>query len=112
MTADVERATFRYRWQTLKGAVVVAVVIGWFLFAPWPCEVVALTAAGVLLVSRDMASREMPGLVDYLLVLFIGFVVNAAFAQSGLLGDALSGLRASGLDLGTRRLAHVCAPIP
>ena len=50
-----------------------------FLFTPWPREVVALAAAGVLLARREMASREMLGLVDWhLLVLFAGlFVVNA-----------------------------------
>ena len=89
------------RWQTAKGIAVVTAVMAAFLFTSWPREVVALTAAGVLLISRKMASREMLGLVDWhLLVLFIGlFVVNAAFAESGLLDQLFAGLRASGLDL-------------
>ena len=74
-----------------KGLVVVTAVMAAFLFTPWPREVVALAGAGVLLVSRRMASREMLGLVDWhLLVLFVGlFVVNEAIAQSGLVSGLL-----------------------
>src|SRR5437867_11103999 len=36
-----------------------------FLFAPWPREVVALTGAGVLMMSRKLHSRHMLGLVDW-----------------------------------------------
>jgi Na+/H+ antiporter NhaD/arsenite permease-like protein len=89
------------RWQTAKGIVVTTAVMLAFLLAPWPREVIALAAAGVLLVSRQMASREMLGLVDWhLLVLFAGlFVVNAAIAQSGLVGGMLMAFRQTGLDL-------------
>ena len=87
--------------QTMKGVIVVAAVIAAFLFTSWPREVVALSAAGALLVSRRMASREMLGLVDWhLLVLFAGlFVVNAAVQQSGVLGGVLLGLRMAHVDL-------------
>ena len=89
------------RWQTAKGVAVVTGVIAAFLFTSWPREVVALAAAGVLLISRRMASRDMLGLVDWhLLVLFAGlFIVNAAFAQSGLLGGFLMAFRQAGIDL-------------
>jgi Na+/H+ antiporter NhaD/arsenite permease-like protein len=89
------------RWQTAKGLAVVVAVIGAFLFTPWPREIVALAAAGVLMISRRMASREMLGLVDWhLLILFIGlFVVNSAAAQSGLVSGFLMGFRQAGLDL-------------
>ncbi len=62
---------------------------------------VALVAAGVLLMSGEMASREMLGEVDWhLLVLFAGlFIVNAAVQQSGLLDEAFVALRAARLDL-------------
>jgi Na+/H+ antiporter NhaD/arsenite permease-like protein len=97
---SIESAPFNRR-QTLKAVVVVTTVIAAFLFAPWPREVVALGAAGVLLVSRQMASREMLGLVDWhLLVLFAGlFVVNSSIAESGLLGGVLMALRQSGIEL-------------
>jgi Na+/H+ antiporter NhaD/arsenite permease-like protein len=76
-------------------------VIGAFLVAPWPREVVALGAAGVLMVSRRMASREMLGLVDWhLLVLFAGlFCVNAAVQQSGMLAALFGGLHGAGIDV-------------
>jgi len=94
--ASVEPQRFD-RWQTMKGIVVTAAVMLAFLFTPWPREAIALAGAGVLLVSRQMASREMLGLVDWhLLVLFAGlFVVNAAVAQSGLMGGLLMASRQS-----------------
>ena len=74
-------------WQTAKGLSVLAAVVLAFLFAPWPRGVVALAAAGVLLMSRQMASRTMLGLVDWhLLLLFAGlFVVNRVLETSGVL---------------------------
>lgn len=89
------------RWQTDKGIVVVALVVAAFVFAPWPRGIVALAAAGALLMSTRMASREMLGLVDWpLLVLFAGlFVVNAAVAQSGLLNGFFTMFRMAGADL-------------
>lgn len=97
---DIQAPPFD-RWQTLKGLIVVTAVMAAFLVAPWPREVVALTAAGVLLLSRRMASRDVLGLVDWqLLVLFAGlFVVNAALAESGFLGFLLTMFRMAGLDL-------------
>ena len=89
------------RWQTLKGGVIVVFVIAAFVAAPWPREVVALAAAGVILISRQMASREMLGLVDWhLLVLFVSlFIVNAAVAQSGLLDRIVAVFASAGLSL-------------
>jgi len=90
------------RWQTAKGIVVLAALVAAFLLAPVPREAAALTAAGVLLLSRRTASRDILGLVDWnLLVLFVGlFVVNHALLESGMLGDALRGVRTAGVDLG------------
>jgi Na+/H+ antiporter NhaD/arsenite permease-like protein len=88
------------RWQTWKGLVVVTGVVAAFLFTDWPREVVALAAAGILLASGEMASRDMLGLVDWhLLVLFAGlFIVNAAVQQSGLLGGVFLAFRAAHVD--------------
>lgn len=93
------------RWQTLKGAAVVAVLMVLFLASPWPREVLALSAAGLLLASRRMASRDMLGLVDWpLLVLFAGlFIVNDAMARSGTLAAVMTTLRASGVDVSDPR---------
>lgn len=88
------------RWQTAKGLVVITAVVIAFLLEAWPRELVALAAAGILLASRRMASREMLGLVDWqLLVLFIGlFIVNAAVAEAGLLDALLEMSWLAGLD--------------
>lgn len=89
------------RWQTGKGLAVLGLLVGAFLFTPFPREVLALTAAGVLLTSRRFASREILGLVDWqLLVLFFGlFVVNHALATSGLLAQLTGQLEAAGVPL-------------
>ncbi len=89
------------RWQTTKGLVVAALLLVAFVFAPWPREHVALTAAGILLMSRKLHSSKMLGLVDWeLLVMFIGlFVVNHALQQTGLPERLIADVRAHGLDL-------------
>lgn len=97
---DVDAPAFD-RWQSAKGGLVVTALVAAFLLAPWPREVLALGAAGLLLTSRRMASREILGLVDWhLLVLFAGlFVVNDALAASGAPARALAALRESGWPL-------------
>lgn len=87
-------------WQTGKGLIVLAALVVGFLWAPWPREILALAAAGMLLMSRRMHSRDMLGLIDWqLLVLFCGlFVVNHAVETSGLLQQGLTGLRHVGID--------------
>ncbi len=89
------------RWQTCKGLVVVGGTVAAFLFAPWPREIVALAAAGVLLLSRRLHTREMLGLVDWqFLVLFAGlFVVNRAMLSAGLVDRGLEELAGAGIDL-------------
>jgi len=89
------------RWQSSKGLLVTSLLIVAFLFLPQlPREGVALICAGVLLLSRRMASREMIALVDWhLLILFIGlFIVNDAFQRSGAMDQALAFLRDRGAD--------------
>ena len=100
-------------WQTAKGLVLLAFVVAAFLFTPWRRDVVALAAAGVLLLSRRMASREMIGLVDWhLLVLFMGlFVVNAAVERAGLLRELYADLSSLGIDLAEFGWLFVVTPI-
>ncbi|MGF1640807.1 MAG: SLC13 family permease [Rhodospirillales bacterium] len=61
-----------------------------------------LIVAGVLLISRRLATREILGLVDWpLLVLFGGlFVVTDALARTGLAADAVAALVGVGIDPG------------
>jgi len=89
------------RWQTIKGLLVASALMVVFLFTDWPREVAALVGAGVLLMSRRFHSSHVMGFVDWeLLVLFAGlFVVNHAFAATGLATDAVAALAAQGVHL-------------
>ncbi len=88
-----------------------------FLLAPAPREVIALTAAGVLMLSRKLHSRKMLGLVDWqLLVLFVGlFVVNHALDKTGLTGRFVAEAGVLGVDIHQRPSRclsrHSCCPI-
>jgi Na+/H+ antiporter NhaD/arsenite permease-like protein len=88
-------------WQTAKGLLVALALLALFLWLPIPRETAALTAAGILLMSRKLHSTKMLGLVDWeLLILFIGlFVVNRAFQDTGMPATIISELAASGIDL-------------
>lgn len=89
------------RWQTAKGLVVSGAILAGFLWGPWPHDVVALTGAGVLLMSRRFRSSRMLGLVDWeLLVLFIGlFIVNHALMATGAPQRIVDALAAAGVPL-------------
>jgi Na+/H+ antiporter NhaD/arsenite permease-like protein len=109
-------------WQTGKGLVVLTVLVLMFLVTPLPREVLALSAAGILLMSRRFASRDILGLVDWqLLVLFFGlFVVNHALAASGMLARITQALEPLGVPLAhpgwlfvvTALLANVVSNVP
>ncbi len=110
------------RWQARKGLLVVVTMIAAFLFTPWPRAAIALAGAGVLLVSRRMASREMLRQVDWhLLLLFIGlFVVTKAMAQSGLVNGMLMWSRVAGIEwthpptlfVGSAVLSNIVTSVP
>jgi Na+/H+ antiporter NhaD/arsenite permease-like protein len=61
----------------------------------------ALIGAGILLMSRQLRSRKMLGLVDWeLLVLFMSlFVVNHALQRTGITADAITYLATLGVRL-------------
>ena len=69
---------------TIKGLIILAVVIGLF-FSPLPKEVIALAAAGIHLASTKFRTEDLLKLVDWpILVLFMGlFVVTGAFQSTG-----------------------------
>lgn len=87
-------------WQTAKAVAVLAALILVFLTEIVPRDVAALTAAGLLLLSRRMHTRNMLQLVDWhLLVLFAGlFVVNHAVQSTGLLQHGVDALASAGVD--------------
>jgi Na+/H+ antiporter NhaD/arsenite permease-like protein len=88
-------------WQMTKGLGIAAVLLVAFLVAPWPREHMALVGAGILLMSRQLHSRKMLGLVDWqLLVLFMSlFVVNHALQRTGLTGQGIAYLASHGVRL-------------
>ena len=102
---DVAAVSFN-RWQTGKGLAVLVGLVAAFLLSPTPREVLAIGAAGALLLSRRMASRAFLGLVDWnLLVLFTGlFVVNHALAASGWLAVGMEAVRSAGVDVASPAL--------
>ena len=88
-------------WQAGKGVVTISALMAAFLFTDWPRDVLAIGAAGVLVLSRRLASRDMLALVDWqLLVLFIAlFIVNHALVDSGTLAAIQRGVAAAGIDV-------------
>jgi Na+/H+ antiporter NhaD/arsenite permease-like protein len=92
-------------WHSWKAAVVLALLILGFVFTPFPREVLTLAAAGVLLLSRKLASHKMLELVDWqLLVLFSGlFVVNYCLSHpigghANALTTIMDSIRSAGID--------------
>ena len=98
---DAREAPAFDRWQTAKGLTVAIALMGVFLFTDWNRDVAALVGAAVLLLSRRFHSADVMGFVDWqLLLLFIGlFVVNHAFGQTGLAGEAVAWLAAQGVHM-------------
>lgn len=88
-------------WQTAKGLVILAGLVVAFAVSTFPRDLLALGAAGILLLSRRLTTRRMLGLIDWhLLVLFAGlFMVNHAMQSTSLVDDALETLKARGVDL-------------
>lgn len=97
------------RRQIAKGFIGLAVLVALFA-TDVPRELGALAVAGVFLLSRHTASRDLIEAVDWnLLLLFVClFGVTAAFADTGLAAHALAAIEARGL--GPDRLA-VLAPL-
>jgi Na+/H+ antiporter NhaD/arsenite permease-like protein len=87
--------------ETLKAAITAFVVVVAFVFSDWPRETVALTAAGVLLLSRRVSSKSLLHEVDGELILLIMglFVVNAGLSATGLPQQLVTYLAAEGINL-------------
>ena len=110
------------RWQTAKGLVIAAALLIAFCFSSLPREHVALTAAGVLLMSRKLHTTRTLGLVDWeLLILFMGlFVVNHALQRTGIATALVNDSAALGFDLrqpgplfaGTFVLSNLVSNVP
>jgi Na+/H+ antiporter NhaD/arsenite permease-like protein len=97
---EPERIPFQ-RGEAIKGVIVALLVLAAFIFTQIPRVHVALAAAGILLLNRRFASRDMLGEVDagLLIMLFGLFVVNAAFAATGLTDQMITELSHQGVVL-------------
>lgn len=97
---ETEQTTEFNRPHTIKGLVILAVVIGLF-FTSLPKEIVVLAAAGIHLASPKFRTEQLLGLVDWpILVLFMGlFVVTGTFQSTGYGDQAAQWLAHSGFNL-------------
>jgi Na+/H+ antiporter NhaD/arsenite permease-like protein len=88
------------RQHTIKGLVILAVVVGLF-FSGVPKEIIALAAAGIHLASHKFRTEDLLGLVEWpILILFMGlFVVAGAFQSTGCGDQAVQWLAGSGFNL-------------
>ena len=88
------------RLHTIKGIVILSVVIGLF-FTSLPKEIIVLAAAGIHLASTRFRTEDLLGLVEWpILVLFIGlFIVAGAFQSTGYGEDAIHWLAQGGFNL-------------
>ncbi len=86
-------------WRATKGISALVIVVILCVFTDWPQYLIVLTAAGLLLCSRRLYSREVLKLVEWqLLVLFIGlFVVVGTFIDNGWGTSLLEALLKSGM---------------
>ncbi|MBL9059516.1 MAG: hypothetical protein JNK88_05785, partial [Mangrovicoccus sp.] len=89
------------RRETMKAAAVTAAVIAAFVLTGWNHDLVALAAAAVMLVNRQVSSKDVLRQVDgNLLLLLMGlFVVNAALSRTGLPQTLITDLRGAGVNL-------------
>lgn len=89
------------RVEIAKAAVVTVLVVAAFCLTDWPRELIALAAGAVLLLNRRIASADVMKHVDGDLFILLGglFVVNAAFASTGIPQQMIADLTQWGLDL-------------
>jgi Na+/H+ antiporter NhaD/arsenite permease-like protein len=88
------------RLHTIKGIVILVVVIGLF-FTSLPKEIIVLAAAGLHLASTKFRTDDLLGLVEWpILVIFMGlFVVAGAFQTTGYGEDAIHRLAQDGFNI-------------
>ncbi|MQT52668.1 SLC13 family permease [Pseudomonas sp. FSL R10-2398] len=87
--------------ETTKAIIVASAVIIALVADIWPRELVALAGAGILLVNRSLASKDVLKQVDgNLLLLIIGLsICNQALANTGLPQSLFDWLRHVGIDV-------------
>ncbi len=100
--ASIEIEAMQYNsWQSLKGMLIICVLILSFFFAPLPRDHLSLIAAGCILLSRRISSYKTLNFIDWqLLVLFIGlFIVSKGFLQNNDLEQVIRFLQNANIDM-------------
>ncbi|WP_295584376.1 SLC13 family permease [uncultured Lamprocystis sp.] len=89
------------RWETIKGLLILGVVLYAFVFTEWSRGLVAASAGAFMLFNARFMSRSMLHRMDWgLLILFIGlFIVNGAFQNTGIPQQLVGDLKAAGFNL-------------
>lgn len=87
--------------ETCKAAFITIAVITAFVLGVWSKELVALTAAAILLLNRKISSKDVLKQVDANLLLLISglFIVNAGLSKTHLPQHLLHELNNWGIDL-------------
>jgi Na+/H+ antiporter NhaD/arsenite permease-like protein len=100
-------------WQSTKGIIIIVVILAIFLFFDVSRQNVALAGAGLLLLSRTMASRIILNAVDWqLLVLFIGlFVVNNSFMQTDVMHQFVQDLESHNINISKPQWLFSITPV-
>lgn len=82
-------------WHATKALLITAALVAAFLFTSIPREIIALVAAGLVLISRTQDPRKLFALVDWdLILLFIGlFVVIGNVREHGMLDGPLAAIQ-------------------
>ncbi|WP_295435320.1 SLC13 family permease [uncultured Thiodictyon sp.] len=89
------------RWETVKGVLVLGLVLYAFIFTDWNRGLVATSAGAFMLFNARFMSRSMLHRMDWgLLILFVGlFIVNGAFQDTGMPQQLVADLKTAGFDL-------------
>jgi Na+/H+ antiporter NhaD/arsenite permease-like protein len=87
-------------FHTIKGLIILAIVIGLF-FSSLPKEIIALAAAAIHLASTKFRTEDLLNLIDWpVLILFMGlFVVTGAFQSTGYGDQTIQWLAHGGFHL-------------
>lgn len=87
-------------WQILKGILVLLALLVFFFFSSIPRYQLVLSAAGLLLLSREMTSKKILGFIDWqILILFFGlFLTNAAFLNTEAANNMINWIQSHKFD--------------
>jgi Na+/H+ antiporter NhaD/arsenite permease-like protein len=101
------------RNETIKAAIVMIAVVVAFAVTDWPREIVAMSAAGIMLINRKVSSKDVLGTVDTnLILLLIGlFVVNGALSQTGLPQEFINYLKGKGVDFANPMVLFIISSV-